>query len=111
MLLNKGTVNGQRMLGRKTVEAMTRNQLHNIPAPYHWGNHLPIKPYGLGCLVVPEGFLQSPGTFGHEGAGWSGLLIDPQEEFTLAYMQPCGFDGFTHRTMIGVKTLAWGGLL
>jgi CubicO group peptidase (beta-lactamase class C family) len=111
MMLNKGTFNNQRILGRISVEAMTRYHLHDIPAPYHWGKYIKAKPYGLGCLVAPEGLLHSPGTFGHDGAAWSSMVIDPVEEFICIYMQPCDYDTFESQMMIGGKTLAWGGLL
>jgi CubicO group peptidase (beta-lactamase class C family) len=65
MLLNKGTFQGRRILGRKMVEAMTRNHLYDIPA-YNWGVHLKSKPFGVGCEIDKEPIF-SPGTITHEG--------------------------------------------
>ncbi len=108
MLLNKGTFNGQRLLGRKTVEAMTRNQLDRVPA-YTWGSNIKAKPFGLGIEVNREP-LTSPGTFGHEGARWSGMFIDPVEEMICIYFQPTVFDFWHARYMTGARAIAWSGI-
>src|SRR5690554_7263927 len=45
--LNGGTLDGVRILGRKTVEAMTRNQLDGVPS-FHWSKNCINSRQGLG---------------------------------------------------------------
>ena len=76
MLLNGGTFNRTRLLGRKTVELMTTNHLDGDFAP-GWG-------FGLGVQVCTD--VARTQTLGSEGTfGWSGMantyfLIDPEED-------------------------------
>lgn len=108
MLLNKGTFNGQHILGRKIVEAMTRKQLDRVPE-YTWGHNIKAKPFGL-CLEVDKDPLTSPGTFGHEGARWSSMFIDPVEELICIYFQPTVFEFWQARYMNGARGIAWSGI-
>jgi CubicO group peptidase (beta-lactamase class C family) len=80
MLLNQGELEGERLLGRKTVEAMTMNHLPN-------DGRLPDDPsrgFGLGVSVVREpaafGRLSSPGAYGWSGAAGTHFWIDPVEQ-------------------------------
>jgi CubicO group peptidase (beta-lactamase class C family) len=85
MLLNKGELNGERILGRVTVEYMTRNHLPEelIPIQLYPGWLLHGIGYGFLCGVlvnVPQAKL-----LGSEGEFyWGGLStifwVDPQEE-------------------------------
>ena len=52
--LNLGTVGSARILGRKTAEEMTRNQLSGVPA-FHWGKRLPSLRQGLGWEFFCDG--------------------------------------------------------
>jgi CubicO group peptidase (beta-lactamase class C family) len=82
MLLNGGQLGGVRILGKKTVELMTSN---NLPAHIgdigeafsHWA-------YGLGvgvCLdPARSGNLGSKGAFGWGGAAGTWAIIDPKEQ-------------------------------
>ena len=87
MLLNKGEINGVRILGRKTVEFMTENHLDNELLPI---NGQPGIGFGLGFSVVldyPK--TQMPGSNGEYG--WSGLYgtyfsIDPKEKLIFILM-------------------------
>jgi CubicO group peptidase (beta-lactamase class C family) len=81
MLLNKGELDGTRILGRKTVEFMARNHL---PA----GVWLPSSPagavgFGLGVSVNINspltGQLSSDGSYGWGGAASTFFWIDPEE--------------------------------
>ena len=83
MLLNRGKLGNVRLLGRKTVELMTSN---NLPAQIgdmgemhsHWGG------YGLGVGVITDparsGNLGSKGVFGWGGAAGTYAIIDPKEQ-------------------------------
>jgi CubicO group peptidase (beta-lactamase class C family) len=99
MLLNGGVLDGQRILGRKTVELMTRNRLTDLPEP-HTGS--PSQGFGLGVSVVIDagqaGSLTSPGRFGWSGAATTDCAIDPQEQLVaLVFAQHFPFND--HRLM------------
>jgi CubicO group peptidase (beta-lactamase class C family) len=80
MLLNKGELDGVRLLGRKTVELMTVNHL---PAGVHPFENTGSG-FGLGVSVLLDlGQSQVPGsvgTFGWGGAANTDFWVDPQEE-------------------------------
>ncbi|HOT90602.1 MAG TPA: serine hydrolase domain-containing protein [Anaerolineae bacterium] len=80
MLLNKGELDGQRLLGRKTVELMTSNHLRD--GVYRDGN--PALGFGLGFGVTLDvertQTLGSVGAYGWGGAATTRFVIDPQEE-------------------------------
>lgn len=67
MMLNRGSLNGKRILKPETVAEMTRNQTGVLTAR-------PGMPWGLGFCVVedpakmPANSILSPGSFGHGGA-------------------------------------------
>jgi CubicO group peptidase (beta-lactamase class C family) len=86
MILNGGTLDGQRLLSKKTVEFMLSDHLMGAGANsmilrYAAG---PGYGFGLGFAVrLQEGFAWSPGTKGD--AGWTGILgtiftVDPKEK-------------------------------
>jgi len=80
MLYNKGELDGQRLLGRKTVELMTRNHLRD--GVYRDGN--PALGFGLGFGIILDAertqMLDSAGAYGWGGAATTRFRIDPQEE-------------------------------
>jgi len=93
MLVNGGQLGGARVLGRKTVEAMTVDQLGPIPQTPH------IMPaghgFGLGFAVMTAiGQHTEPGSVG--AYGWSGgagtaFFVDPAEKmFALILTQAPG---------------------
>jgi len=79
MMLNRGVLNGRRILSRAAVEVMTENHTGDIPSGF-----APGMGYGLTWSVVrePAGMfrLNSIGAYGHGGAyrtyGW----IDPGKD-------------------------------
>lgn len=82
MLLNKGELEGVRLLGRKTVELMTRNHLEGLADPHPFGNR--HQGFGLGVRVYTQpgqGWTpETPGTFGWDGAASTVVQIDPVEQ-------------------------------
>ncbi len=89
MLLNGGKFRGKKILGRKTVEFMTKNRLNERQKKTAiWDS---MKGYGYGCLMrVLEdpgaaGLNASPGEFGWDG--WTGnyVSIDPTEGLIFLY--------------------------
>lgn len=110
LMLNKGTFNGHYVLGRKTVEAMTSNNLPSgIPA-YHWGDQFKSYEQGLGWRVTSRNIFSSPGTFGHEGAGRSSLYIDPVEQLVAAVFVPSSAE-WVPESIVGVQGIIWSGII
>lgn len=110
MLMNDGTWDGIRILSRKSVELLQRNQFPDgIPA-YHWGENTPYFQIGLGATIgrTAEPFRGS--AFGHEGAGRSMMLVDPAEQFVAVYFVPSNED-WLPESMISVRTMMWAGLV
>ncbi len=80
MLCNGGTLDGKRILGRKTVEIMTANQMVTLPN-YQAASRQ--KGFGLGVEVTTDlGQLSVPssvGQFGWYGAATTYCQVDPKE--------------------------------
>jgi len=80
MLLNGGELDGTRILGRETIELMTRDHLGDIPI---WGD-VGSYGFGLGFMVYPDrgdsGSILSPGSFGWGGMAHTTFWVDPEEE-------------------------------
>ncbi|MSO22755.1 MAG: class A beta-lactamase-related serine hydrolase [Acidobacteria bacterium] len=84
MMLNKGRVNGVRLLSPASVELMTRN---------HTGDLVTSQPgtgWGLGWFVIKDGphslSLLSPGSYGHGGRYGTFCFIDPQKDLIGIFM-------------------------
>ena len=84
MILNNGTLNGTRILGRKSIEAMSNNQIGDLSI-----NANGTK-FGLGFSVeVPQSSYRKLGSVGR--LGWGGLYntlfwIDPKEQVVAVLM-------------------------
>jgi CubicO group peptidase (beta-lactamase class C family) len=82
MLLNKGTFDGKRILGRKTVELMAANHLLSLPDQADVAKR--AQGFGLGVEVQQDlgrgAQAGSPGAFGWYGAATTYARIDPQEK-------------------------------
>jgi CubicO group peptidase (beta-lactamase class C family) len=80
MLLNGGTLEGHRILGRKTVELMTANHMVTLPDNQAASRQ---KGFGFGVEVTTDpGRLSVPssiGQFGWYGAATTYCQIDPKE--------------------------------
>ncbi len=111
MLINKGTLNGVRILSRKTVESMTRNQIKGV-LNYCWEADGSEMEYGLGMNVYSNNTFLSPGSFSHEGAGLCGLYMDPVENFVFVYMCPLkeGVD-WEAEAVINLRNIVWSGIV
>jgi CubicO group peptidase (beta-lactamase class C family) len=83
MLLNGGELDGQRILGRKSVELMTVDHLGDVTFADGEG-------FGLGFYVVEDlgarGEPGSVGEYGWGGAYHSQYWVDPAEELVVVYM-------------------------
>lgn len=86
MMLNKGTLNGNRILAPSTVELMTVSHLGTIP--YGTGSG---SGFGLGFSVLEDlgdrGTPGSPGEFGWGGAYGSNYWVDPKEDLVVVYFK------------------------
>ncbi len=81
MLLNGGTFNGKRILGRKTVELMGRNHIGDLNV---WDRN---DKFGLGLQVITEGSRYgdqaTPGALTWGGMYCSEYTIDAKEELIM----------------------------
>jgi len=88
MLLNKGELNGNRILGSKTVQFMSKNHLSNELEPIHPG--LPGKCFGLGFAILiddPQSYsIGSKGEFEWRGINNTFFWVAPKEELVLILM-------------------------
>jgi CubicO group peptidase (beta-lactamase class C family) len=109
MMLQMGTFQGVRILGRKSVELMTRNQLTTENA-YHWGANLKNYRFAMG-LSLNDACLVSPGTYSHEGYALSGLYVDPQEQFVAAFMAPPCDSGWVPEAVLNPRAIMWSGII
>jgi CubicO group peptidase (beta-lactamase class C family) len=95
MLLNRGRLDGARILGCKTVELMTQNHIAHLADPHPNGKH--EQGFGLGVRVITElGESTTPGsvgTFGWDGAATTNVQVDPKERtVALLLFQHVSFD-------------------
>ncbi len=125
MLLGKGTLDGTRIIGRKTLELMTKNHItggksvaaaatHASPMwrePSHQGTG-----FGLGFAVTldtADGQLPgSPGTFSWSGAASTHFWIDPTEDLAVVFMTQYMSLGGIGRYNLGreLRSLVYGAL-
>jgi CubicO group peptidase (beta-lactamase class C family) len=90
MLLNRGALDGVRLLGRKTVDYMTSDHLGTSIAP--GAAYLPGTGYGfgLGFAVRREtgvaSLTGSAGDYSWGGAFGTFFWVDPREELVVVYM-------------------------
>jgi len=86
MMLNKGTLNGNRILAPSTVELMTVSHLGEIK--YSWGGGIG---FGLGFSVCEDlgdrGVPGSVGEYGWGGAYGSSYWVDPKEDMVIVYFK------------------------
>jgi CubicO group peptidase (beta-lactamase class C family) len=91
MLANGGQLDGERVVGRKTLELMHANRLSPTMLPWEiMGTPTPGFGYGLGSRVLVDvAASQGPGSVGE--FGWSGAAttyywVDPAEELVGVFM-------------------------
>jgi CubicO group peptidase (beta-lactamase class C family) len=90
MMLNKGELDGKRILSEKAVAEMTRTQTGDIKTGFVDG-----MSFGYGWAVVkePQGVtgMLSPGSYGHGGAFGTQGWIDPKQDvFVVLLIQRTG---------------------
>jgi CubicO group peptidase (beta-lactamase class C family) len=114
-ILNKGELDGVRLLGPRTVELMTANHLPAAVLPMAMGaEQMPGLGFGLGFSVMLDVALS--GMMGSVGlCGWSGwakthFWVDPQEQITGVLMMQHIYAG-THPAIIDFRTLVYQALV
>ena len=111
MLMNKGELNGVRILGRNTVDFMTRNGL--TPEQRKTLNWDSTKGHGYGNFMrilddpSAAGLIQSEGSFGWDG--WMGCYfsLDPKEQLCILYFIQQTGAGTTDSAR-RLQNIAWG---
>ena len=97
LLLNKGELDGKRILSRKTIELMTTNSIGNEYI-YTVNNHFGIigDKFGLGFAIRTErgvyDELESLGSFGWDGAFYTKFWVDPKEDLIAIFMTNMAID-------------------
>lgn len=96
MLLRGGELDGQRLLGNRTLKYMTTNSLPDDQDLAQVGIPLDAETiydgmgFGLGFSVMKDpmayGTLSSKGEFGWGGAASTAFWVDPVEEITVVFM-------------------------
>jgi CubicO group peptidase (beta-lactamase class C family) len=104
MLLNKGELDGKRILSRKTVELMTVNSIGDkfIHTSFAHNGIMGDKfGYGFGIRTERGQFdeLESPGSFGWDGAFYTRFWIDPKEDLILIFLAQV--DNYWTENLIG----------
>jgi CubicO group peptidase (beta-lactamase class C family) len=78
MLVNGGSYNGKQLLGRKTIELMTKNQVGNLGS------------FGLGFAIVNEKgsneILSSVGNYSWSGFFSTYFWVDPKEDMIFIFL-------------------------
>lgn len=101
MLLNKGELDGVRLLRAKTVESMTKN---GLPAPVlqqrggatGWG----LANVDVVITPTPRGYLTAAGEYGWDGSAGTFFAIDPARELIVMLFSqnvPASPDGLRQR--------------
>ena len=91
MLLNKGELNGARILGRRTVDFMHENHVSQAILHAAWDKEQ-LQGYGQGlgsriCInPAAAQVMSSPGEYGWGGAAKTFYWIDPKEEMFGVFM-------------------------
>ncbi len=90
MLVNKGELNGRRILGRKTVELMASNHVGDLYENSGRVGGRPGRGFGLTVDVVLDSVVaqdnRSTGSFGWLGALGTAFWVDWQEDMTAVLM-------------------------
>ncbi len=113
MMLGKGTYQGVRILGRKTVECMVRNHLNEKQmADMDWEEQ---QGYGYGNFmrvmtdVGAAKQLGSVGEFGWDGWLGSYVSMDPEEELVILFVvQKC--EGSGYRNIQAIRNIIYSAL-
>jgi CubicO group peptidase (beta-lactamase class C family) len=120
MLLNKGELDGARVLGRKTIEYMTTNHLREgrdlaaMGQPVFGNMIYEGIGFGLGFAVVLDPVraqvVNSPGSFSWGGAASTVFWVDPREELVVLLLTQL-MPSATYPLRQQLQTLAYQSLI
>jgi CubicO group peptidase (beta-lactamase class C family) len=104
MLLNKGELDGECILSRKTIELMTSNSIGDLYIfnPFKHNGIMGDKfGYGFGIRTERGVYdeLESIGTFGWDGAFYTRFWIDPKEDMIGIFLSQV--DNYWSENLIG----------
>jgi CubicO group peptidase (beta-lactamase class C family) len=114
-ILNKGELEGVRLLGPRTVELMTANHLPASILPMTMGTEqMPGLGFGLGFSVMLDvalsGMMGSVGLHGWGGWAKTHFWVDPQEQIIGILMLQHIQTG-THPAIVDLRTLVYQALV
>ncbi|MBM37036.1 MAG: serine hydrolase [Acidimicrobiaceae bacterium] len=119
-LINSGVLDGRRIIGRKTLEFMTRNHLPGGVDLTEYGRPLFSETtydgvgFGLGFSVVIDAskakVLSQEGEFGWGGAASTAFWVDPVEDLTVIFLTQL-LPSSTHPIRPEMKALVYQSLL
>jgi CubicO group peptidase (beta-lactamase class C family) len=103
LFLDQGLVDGRRILGKRSLEAMRTVQVQ-VPA-FHWGDKFEDWRYGLGLEPARHPLIAPGSVWGHEGAGRCAWWFSPEDGLVAAWTLPTTLDwdpdfGWTPRAVI-----------
>lgn len=111
MLGQNGSIDGNRIIGRKALEKMTVLYTTVEIKDYCWNAGGVIRKYGLGPdLRCTEASLYSDRTYFHEGAGGCSLIIDPVEKLVAAWFVPFVNGAWYSEPLNNAAAVMWSGL-
>ncbi len=95
MLLNNGEFKNKRILSRKSIELMTKNQINVLKYPKDYDRLLGKgNTFGFGVNIITEegkgNELYSKGSYFWEGSYSTSFIVDPKEGFTAILMTQIG---------------------
>ncbi|MBC7416187.1 MAG: beta-lactamase family protein [Herminiimonas sp.] len=113
MLLNRGELDGVRLLSRKTLAFMTADHLGAMPDAMRGAMYLPGPGYGFGlgfAVRLSEGGPFTPGSAGDYN--WSGLAgtyfwIDPKEDLIAIWLMQAPEQRDYYRQLIRNVAAGW----
>ncbi|MDF2588827.1 MAG: putative Beta-lactamase [Anaerocolumna sp.] len=113
MLVNGGTYNDVRILGKKTIEYISKPQLNKQQeVDYNWDSQIGYSYGNLMRILVDPSKAGSNGSVGEFGwDGWTGnyFFVDPKENLILIYMiQKCG--GGNPSLIRALRSILYGSL-
>lgn len=111
MLLNNGTYEGNRIIGRKSVEKMSTFYLTGDIKDYCWNAGGVPRLYGLGPdMRYNLTTFYTKGSYFHEGSGACCLIIDPFEKLVASWFVPFTNDAWHAHGLFNVAAIIWSGL-
>jgi CubicO group peptidase (beta-lactamase class C family) len=111
MLLNGGSLDGKRILGRRAVARMTELYTGPDVRDFCWGAGGVRRDYALGPdRRRTADSLYSDKSFFHEGAGGCCLIVDPEERLVASWFVPFTGGVWRPQGLYNASAIIWSGL-